>query len=132
MAAEAKVRVLVLCQKARMLEILRKHEKALELTIRDEKMTKDWAESNQHAFDYCVSYGYRHIIRTPVIEGMFDRKRIINLHISYLPYNRGADPNLWSILERTPPGVTIHHIDEGPYNLYLQRTTMQKNTIISI
>jgi methionyl-tRNA formyltransferase len=38
---------------------------------------------------------------------------VINLHISLLPYNRGADPTLWSVLEDTPAGVTIHYIDEG-------------------
>lgn len=38
---------------------------------------------------------------------------VINLHPSYLPYNRGAFPNVWSIVERTPAGVTIHYIDSG-------------------
>ena len=61
--------------------------------------------------EFVVSYGYRHIIR----KDMLDRfpSRAINLHVSYLPYNRGADPNLWSILEGTPKGVTIHYLDEG-------------------
>ncbi|MFN6960931.1 MAG: formyltransferase family protein, partial [Rhodocyclaceae bacterium] len=30
-----------------------------------------------------------------------------------LPWNRGADPNLWSFIEDTPKGVTIHYLDEG-------------------
>ena len=30
-----------------------------------------------------------------------------------LPWNRGTDPNLWSFLEKTPKGVTIHRIDAG-------------------
>jgi methionyl-tRNA formyltransferase len=37
----------------------------------------------------------------------------INIHPGYLPYNRGAHPNVWSIVEGTPAGVTIHSIDEG-------------------
>lgn len=37
----------------------------------------------------------------------------INLHTGYLPYNRGAYPNVWSIVEITPAGVTLHYIDEG-------------------
>lgn len=37
----------------------------------------------------------------------------INLHTGYLPYNRGAYPNVWSIVEGTPAGVTIHYLDEG-------------------
>jgi len=39
-------------------------------------------------------------------------KGVINLHPSYLPFNRGAYPNVWSILEKTPAGATIHYIDE--------------------
>lgn len=38
---------------------------------------------------------------------------IINLHISCLPWNRGANPNLWSFLEDTPKGVTIHRMEKG-------------------
>ena len=37
----------------------------------------------------------------------------MNLHLSYLPYNRGSHPIYWSIVEKTPLGVTIHEIDEG-------------------
>ena len=40
-------------------------------------------------------------------------KTLINLHISYLPYNRGSYPNYWSFKENTPNGVSIHHIDDG-------------------
>jgi len=38
---------------------------------------------------------------------------IVNLHPSYLPYNRGQYPNVWSIVEGTPSGITLHYIDEG-------------------
>ena len=41
------------------------------------------------------------------------KRDLINLHISFLPYNRGAHPNFWSFFDDTPKGVTIHHIDEG-------------------
>lgn len=61
--------------------------------------------------EFIVSYRYRHIIRRPVLDE-FDG-RAVNLHASYLPWNRGADPNLWSFLENTPKGVTIHHLDPG-------------------
>lgn len=37
---------------------------------------------------------------------------IINLHPSYLPYNRGQYPNVWSIIDETPAGVTLHFVDE--------------------
>jgi methionyl-tRNA formyltransferase len=58
-----------------------------------------------------VSHGYRRILRRDVLDLL--PGRVINLHISLLPYNRGADPTLWSVLEDTPAGVTIHYIDEG-------------------
>lgn len=38
---------------------------------------------------------------------------IVNVHPAYLPYNRGAYPNVWSIVEGTPAGVTIHYLDAG-------------------
>jgi methionyl-tRNA formyltransferase len=37
----------------------------------------------------------------------------VNLHPSLLPWNRGAHPNVWSIVDRTPAGVTLHHVDPG-------------------
>lgn len=61
--------------------------------------------------DWIISYNYRHIIKSDVIESF--PGRILNFHVSLLPWNRGADPNLWSFLDNTPKGVTIHHIDEG-------------------
>jgi methionyl-tRNA formyltransferase len=65
----------------------------------------------QCTIDVAVSYRFRHIVKKPVIEYL--KGKIINLHISLLPWNRGADPNLWSFLENTPKGVSIHYMDEG-------------------
>lgn len=58
-----------------------------------------------------ISYNYKYVIKKDVI--MYMKNRIINLHISLLPWNRGASPNLWSFLDDTSKGVTIHQIDEG-------------------
>jgi len=60
--------------------------------------------------DIVVAHGYRHIIPADVIAAL--PGRVVNLHISLLPHNRGADPNLWSWVDDTPKGVTIHHVDE--------------------
>ena len=62
-------------------------------------------------FDWIISFGYRNIISKNIIDKT--KNKIINLHISYLPYNRGANPNYWSFKENTPKGVSIHFIDEG-------------------
>jgi methionyl-tRNA formyltransferase len=37
----------------------------------------------------------------------------INLHPAMLPYNRGRFPNVWSIVAKTPAGVSLHYIDRG-------------------
>lgn len=61
--------------------------------------------------DFIISYNYKYLIQKDIIDYM--KGKIINLHIAYLPYNKGFHPNVWSILDDTPKGVTIHYIDEG-------------------
>ncbi|GIK27090.1 MAG: formyl transferase [Anaerolineae bacterium] len=61
--------------------------------------------------DLGVSIMFGYILR-PDILSVF-RHGVINLHPSYLPYNRGAYPNVWSIIEETPAGVTLHYIDQS-------------------
>lgn len=56
-----------------------------------------------------ISFGYNYIFRSSLIECC----PIINLHGSYLPWNRGPVPNLWSWFTDSPKGVTIHYIDAG-------------------
>ena len=58
-----------------------------------------------------VSYNYKYRINEEVIRYMAGN--ILNLHISYLPWNRGVAPNIWSFIDDTPKGVTIHQVDAG-------------------
>ena len=58
-----------------------------------------------------ISFGYRHLLNKQFIKKC--NCPIINLHISYLPFNRGAHPNFWSFYDNTQSGVTIHLVDEG-------------------
>ena len=37
----------------------------------------------------------------------------VNLHPAYLPFNRGQYPNVWSIIDSTTAGATLHYIDTG-------------------
>jgi methionyl-tRNA formyltransferase len=84
-------------------------------------------------FDWVVSYGYTKIIRKEVITR--SRNPIINLHISLLPYNRGASPNFWSWYDNTSKGVSIHAIDEGidTGDIFVQRklSLSEKETLRS-
>lgn len=59
--------------------------------------------------DIAVSHNYGYILPVDVVESV----PVVNLHISYLPWNRGAHPNYWAIKEGTPSGVTIHWMDAG-------------------
>ena len=64
----------------------------------------------QLAPSFIISFNYRHLIPGEVLDAMPDK--VINLHTSYLPYNRGSSPNFFSFLDDTPKGVTIHLMDE--------------------
>jgi methionyl-tRNA formyltransferase len=59
--------------------------------------------------DYIVSCGYRHIVPEEILA--IPTEDCLNLHPSLLPFNRGANPNVWSIVEGTPAGVTLHYMD---------------------
>jgi len=59
--------------------------------------------------DYIVSCGYRHIVPEQILQ--IPTEGCLNLHPAYLPYNRGANPNVWSIVDGTPAGVTLHYMD---------------------
>ncbi len=64
-----------------------------------------------NGIEHIVSFGYRKIIKKKVLKHF--KNPAINLHISYLPYNRGSHPNFWSFVENTPSGISIHEIDSG-------------------
>jgi len=61
--------------------------------------------------EHVVSYGYRRILREETLDCL--PGRMVNLHYSLLPWNRGADSNFWSFFDDTPKGVTVHVIDAG-------------------
>jgi methionyl-tRNA formyltransferase len=77
-------------------------------TLREPQTVKQLTELNP---DIGVSAFFGHILR-PELISIFPNG-IINVHPAYLPYNRGAYPNVWAIVDGTPAGATIHYIDEG-------------------
>ena len=58
-----------------------------------------------------LSCGYRHKLKPE--EWACFPDGILNLHTGYLPWNKGAYPNVWPILDSSPAGVTLHRVDEG-------------------
>jgi len=65
--------------------------------------------------DFIISYNYHYIVPKQVID--YISGRAINLHISFLPWNRGTYPNVWSFIYDTPKGVSIawmiNEVDAG-------------------
>jgi methionyl-tRNA formyltransferase len=39
--------------------------------------------------------------------------RALNLHPGYLPYNAGANPNVWPLVDGSPAGTTLHIMTES-------------------
>ncbi|MFC7203582.1 methionyl-tRNA formyltransferase [Haloferax namakaokahaiae] len=61
--------------------------------------------------DIAVAVGYRHIVPESILD--IPEQGFINVHPGYLPAGRGFNPNVWSIVEGHPAGVTIHQMDPG-------------------
>ena len=66
--------------------------------------------------DIVIASGFEHKVPQEIID--VPEKGVVNLHPSYLPFNRGSHPYIWPLIEDTPAGVTVHYmnenIDEGP------------------
>jgi methionyl-tRNA formyltransferase len=56
-----------------------------------------------------VLFGY--LLAPDLIEAI--PRGVLNLHPSCLPWHRGANANVWSIVEGGHAGVTLHRIDAG-------------------
>lgn len=52
-----------------------------------------------------------YIVKSDIIN--FPIKGTINLHPSYLPYNKGKDPNFWALKDNTPFGISLHFVNEN-------------------
>lgn len=61
--------------------------------------------------DIAISAFFGYILQRDLLEMM--PQGAVNLHAAFLPYNRGTYPNVWSIVEGAPAGVTLHYMDEG-------------------
>lgn len=103
------IRVLYLTNNNNALKLYEWLKDKCEVVLCEERL--DLAYVEKVSPDLIVSYNYKYLIREDVIEYMDGR--IINLHISFLPWNRGSSPNFWSFFDDTPKGVTIHQISAG-------------------
>lgn len=105
----AKVKVLYVTNNQKSLELYEWLAEREEVVLFCEPLTIDYVEKVNP--DWIVSYNYVHLINKDVIDYM--PNKIINMHISLLPWNRGFSPNIWSFIDDTPKGVTIHRVNCG-------------------
>ena len=91
----------------------RRETKLIDCLINDghEVWHTDKNIDNTDGFNIAISFGYTHILKGNAINN--PKCPIVNLHLSFLPYNRGTYPNFWSFYDGTPSGVTIHLVDAG-------------------
>ena len=76
-------------------------------------------DKNKQIMNYCknekidlmICIGFEFIIREKFIK--IFRKGIINIHPSYLPFNRGCHHSFWSIIKNKPFGCSLHYMDSG-------------------
>lgn len=65
--------------------------------------------------DWLVSAGFRHVVGGEVLGTVGDS---VNVHTSLLPWGKGANPNVWAIVDQEPAGVSLHRmvaaLDAGP------------------
>src|SRR5262249_29997760 len=61
--------------------------------------------------DYIVAVHFFCVLPPPVLD--LAGSGVLNLHPSYLPYNRGWHTPTWAILDGTPAGASLHFVDES-------------------
>jgi methionyl-tRNA formyltransferase len=86
---------------------LQEHGETVELRTDDQWIDEIKSRATVRP-DVLVSYNLRRRVPAWVLHSVPG----VNLHIGYLPWNKGTHPVVWSVLDRTPMGVTIHWMDE--------------------
>jgi len=79
------------------------------VTVVTSKPTLELVETN--SIEMIICDRARALITQDILDHL--PKAVINIHPSFLPYNRGYYPNFWSHRTQTPSGCTIHYVDQG-------------------
>lgn len=67
--------------------------------------------TDPHKADFLISVHWDKIFTRDELKA--PKEGCLNLHNSYLPWNRGAHACTWAIADQTPHGATMHWLDEG-------------------
>lgn len=79
--------------------------------VTSKKQAIDFLSSQK--FDVFVSTGFRFILPITQLQGVHPDTKFVNIHPSFLPDLRGADPIPGAVLFRRDSGVTCHIMDDG-------------------
>lgn len=80
-------------------------------TNKDFKSPEAIAHLRSMDLDYIIGIHFPHIVPTEVLN--IPKIGFLNLHPSYLPYNKGWNTPSWAILDGTPFGATLHYMSEA-------------------
>ena len=103
------VKILYLTNNRNSLDLFDWISERCDAEIYSDRLTSDYLQSIKP--DLVISYNYIYLISQECID--MAGENIINMHISFLPWNRGFSPNIWSFIDDTPKGVTIHMLSAG-------------------
>lgn len=103
------VKVLYLTNNRNSLDLFDWISKRCDAEIYSDRLTSYYLQAIKP--DLIISYNYIYLISQECIDMVGEN--IINMHISFLPWNRGFSPNIWSFIDDTPKGVTIHMLSAG-------------------
>lgn len=103
------MRTLLISRRAHLLADLLARDSVLEQVPGNLSRAATLAAIRSHQPDLIVAFGCNTILPVAELNGA----RAINLHTSLLPWCRGTMPHLWTFVEGTPPGVSLHEMDAG-------------------
>lgn len=89
-------------------KILSNFDKKIIYRTNNFKLSKTKLLNIKQNCDLGINIGFNYILKKNIL----DLLPILNPHPSYLPFNRGCHHSFWSIIDKTPPGATLHMMNE--------------------
>ena len=78
--------------------------------IFNKKITeKKFLQIQNKKYDYIISVLWPHLLSEKFLK--LPKYFCVNIHLAYLPFNRGKNSNVWPLIDSSPAGVTSHVIN---------------------
>ena len=114
-------------------EVLQRHDKTLSVLVYHDSASPAYQAQLRATVKHEACYSYQQLkhldsidlppldlgllcwwptlIKAPLLD--LPQRGFINTHPSLLPYGRGKHPYVWSLLDQTPFGVSLHWVDDS-------------------